>query len=688
MYFQIAKLIIWPKNTQFAPREVKFEPGKLNVITGLSRTGKSAIIPIIDYCLGSGECQIPIDIIRDAASWYGVIVQLAEDQLLICRRVPEGNKASQEFYFQRGRIVSIPPIIEARNEFHDGIKQMLNAVSGVPYQTLEVKEEKNGFKGPLGFRDLMAFVFQTQDTVANQSIFFYKTHTHTHREKLRNWFPYILGAETEQILAARQRLDAVEKELRQKNREFERVKSVATSWLNNLRSHMKIAKEYGLHDMPDIDGVGSETLLDLAKQILTRIPDQPQSETRNVIAATETIKLLDKEEAELSEKIGLVSKRLNDIQRLKGGFNEYGNSVRKRVDRLHISQWIKGIATNSNSCATCGSTEHPNANAEIAKISSVFEECEKELAVVAEVPSTFQREEDKLKSELTELNSQKTELKRKIQLLSTEDEEASKLFYTRREMFLFLGHLKASIETSESVANNSDFAKEIYALQEEQRRLRSIVDLKKLEEQISIATARIAQKILDCLRTLDVEDDYRKVPPQFNVNDLNISVLSKDNNWHFLSEVGSGSNWVSFHIGLMCALQEFFLEQKSSCVPSFVVFDQPSQVYFPREKKRKGNTNKDTNVDNTTQQGEDEVTAPAQDVLIPDEDKEAVKAMFATIAASIIKSKGQWQSIILDHAGDDIYEGIEGVVEVEVWNKEKKLIPLEWVLQDDQTSTT
>ena len=49
MNMKIRKLIIWPKNSAFPPREVKFELNKVNVITGASRTGKSAIIPIIDY---------------------------------------------------------------------------------------------------------------------------------------------------------------------------------------------------------------------------------------------------------------------------------------------------------------------------------------------------------------------------------------------------------------------------------------------------------------------------------------------------------------------------------------------------------------------------------------------------------------------------------------------------------------
>ena len=59
MYFQINKLILWSKNGH-GNRAVEFRPGVVNVISGASKTGKSAVVPIVDYCLGSGRCGIPV----------------------------------------------------------------------------------------------------------------------------------------------------------------------------------------------------------------------------------------------------------------------------------------------------------------------------------------------------------------------------------------------------------------------------------------------------------------------------------------------------------------------------------------------------------------------------------------------------------------------------------------------------
>lgn len=45
MFFQLRKLILWPR-AGGSPRVVEFRPGIVNVISGASKTGKSAVIPI------------------------------------------------------------------------------------------------------------------------------------------------------------------------------------------------------------------------------------------------------------------------------------------------------------------------------------------------------------------------------------------------------------------------------------------------------------------------------------------------------------------------------------------------------------------------------------------------------------------------------------------------------------------
>lgn len=552
MKFQLLKLIIWPKSNEFAPKIITFKLGEVNVITGASRTGKSAIIPIIDYCLASSDCLIPIDTIRDHASWYGVVFQTELEQILISRKVPDGNKVSNEFYLSRGTFISIPPVIKEPNEKLEGIKHILNTIASVPYFSLgNVDNENEGYQARLGFRDLMALVFQNQDIVANQNILFYKTHAHEHRERLRNWFPFILGAENIEILMARQRLQSIEQRLKQLKREYERVKNVSASWMANMLGHMKVAYEYGILEKEVSDEAEPEDLLEAARNICDNIPEYSKTEYTNIETANKEISDLEIEEERISLLIGSSKKRLSDLLRLKSGLVDYGISQSKRADRLHISQWLESIAGESTACPACGSTEHPRATNELSKVISAFKTYEDQSKKVVEVPSSFTREEERIKIELEKLLDEKKTHQKRFDLLLAQDKNAQEEFQRKKSMFLFLGHLKASMETFEKIVDGGELHKEIIGLENEYKHLMKLADREAVQKRVDAAVATISQGILNHLDTLDVDEKYRKLAPKFSIKDLNISVLSTDGNWHFLAEIGSASNWVSFHIGLM-----------------------------------------------------------------------------------------------------------------------------------------
>jgi hypothetical protein len=54
-------------------RDLTFHRNGLNVITGRSSTGKSALSEIIEYCMGRSTFNVPEGAIRDRVSWFAVI---------------------------------------------------------------------------------------------------------------------------------------------------------------------------------------------------------------------------------------------------------------------------------------------------------------------------------------------------------------------------------------------------------------------------------------------------------------------------------------------------------------------------------------------------------------------------------------------------------------------------------------
>lgn len=89
----IAKIEIIGAIDQFSkPHSVKLNKG-LNIITGRSSTGKSALIEIFDYCFGCSEFNIPEGVITKNCIIYFILLDLGETKLLLGRK----NKSSSAF---------------------------------------------------------------------------------------------------------------------------------------------------------------------------------------------------------------------------------------------------------------------------------------------------------------------------------------------------------------------------------------------------------------------------------------------------------------------------------------------------------------------------------------------------------------------------------------------------------------
>jgi Protein of unknown function (DUF3732) len=113
-------------------------------------------------------------------------------------------------------------------------------------------------------------------------------------------------------------------------------------------------------------------------------------------------------------------------------------------------------------------------------------------------------------------------------------------------------------------------------------------------------------------------------------------------------------------VAVALGLQQFFISLRSSPVPTFVVFDQPSQVYFPKRLADRGDRIPDE--------------PPWQD-----QDVEAVRKIMKGMAAAIALTKNRLQIIVLDHASDSVWGSVPLIQSVEDWRDGRALIPLDWI---------
>ena len=650
MKFVIDKVILWPKKSEQRFRTVDFKSDKINIITGASRTGKSAIIPIIDYCLGADKCTIPVDTIRNATAWFGVLISLDGGQLLLCRKEPGQRASTGEMYILRGNELSVPETVAA-NTTVDEVKNVLNELFSMSFLAVD-PQNRDGFSARPSYRDFMAFLFQPQNIVANADVMFYKADTMEHRQRLINIFPYALGAVTPEILAARQELERIRKQRDRLQRELDTIKEVSENWKQEITSWLMQAKEMGLVDEID-KAITFEEQVDLLSKLVERSSTDSLMHSTNIRDLSAELVSLRKEEQSLSSKLFALQTRYTEMLQLKDSLGDYEGSLKIQLQRLEISAWLKELATTTGTCPFCNS-DHIGAKDELDTLCEAIAEIEKSADGIKAMPAAFERELHLVQKDIDELIEKLTAVRKRIAVESGKIASDSDKKYTLSSISRFLGRMEASLQTFNKIGRDGELERQISELVARIEGLSAVVNEAQIRSKINAAIGYINQKIGEIVKTLDSEhpDD----PVQFLDKDLTIKVRSSSGRDDYLWEIGSASNWLAYHVATILAFQTFFQIRGKVAVPNFVVFDQPSQVYFPQQ----------THV-------EDEKTK------IKDEDKEAVRKIFTAMDSYLKQSNYAVQIIITEHADLDIWGGIESVHLVERWRGENKLIPQEWI---------
>ncbi|MFD2144953.1 hypothetical protein [Mucilaginibacter antarcticus] len=114
MEFRIKSIFLIPKDKHKETRIIEFDLHKVNVITGGSEKGKSALIAIVDYCLGSGKCRIPTGKIRIYTEWFGIHLILSNEQeIIIARKEPGDHISSGDMFLREGNDLTVPSTINS-----------------------------------------------------------------------------------------------------------------------------------------------------------------------------------------------------------------------------------------------------------------------------------------------------------------------------------------------------------------------------------------------------------------------------------------------------------------------------------------------------------------------------------------------------------------------------------------------
>lgn len=644
MSMQLAKLVLYSHRGEI--REVAFKLGALNVITGASKTGKSAIIDIIDYCTGRSECNIAEGVIRKHVAWYALLFQLHNDRLFIARKNPSvGEKASSDVYLERGAQIESPPLSHLfKNTTVEALERFLGAAIGISEN--EHRPERPT-RDPLeaNFRHALLFSFQDQNDIDSKQRLFHRQGEDFVSQAIRDTFPYFLGAINEDRLLKQAQLDQAKRSLRQLERQLRDAEAVDSSTYPRAQALIDEAKQVGL-----IDERFHATSYETALQALQKLAVEDRAREDLVVGdGEEVLAGLRAERQSLRSELERVNADIRSTRTFTSETMGYEREAKEQRARLSSIGLIRSTdAHNGTQCPVCEShlkTLVPTVN----QISRSLRELNDQLeAVEAENPrlqhrlATLQKEEQNIEEKLRENQQRISARVRENEILRVQQDG----FVLRART---TGKVIQYVETAINLKSNSSLRSAIETAAARVAALERELDVETVREKINAFLNIIGRYMTEYSSDLSLEHSGSQL--RLDIRNLTVVADTLDGPVP-LYRMGSGENWVGYHVLSHLALHKWF-RQKGRPVPGFVIFDQPSQAHYPPDRDADGSLD-----------------------VLKDEDQTAVLELFRLVSTAAVELAPKLQVIVLDHA--DLKEDWFKAAVVERW-RGRKLIPAEWL---------
>jgi len=208
-------------------RDLRFKADGLNVITGRSSTGKSALSEIIEYCMGRSSFNVPEGVIRDKVAWFAVIYQFESEQVLVAKPTPPGGGAScSTAMIRRGTQLQAPEFKDlVVNTDDDSIVELLSRLLGIPENRTDVALEHSRDSFDANVKHTFYYLFQKQGLVANKDQLFYRQNEQFQPQAIRDTLPILLGVSSHDRYELESKLRTAQRDLRINTKQLEQARN-------------------------------------------------------------------------------------------------------------------------------------------------------------------------------------------------------------------------------------------------------------------------------------------------------------------------------------------------------------------------------------------------------------------------------------------------------------------------------
>jgi hypothetical protein len=627
-------------------RDVVFRDG-LNVITGRSSTGKSALSDIIEYCMGRSTFNVPEGVIRDKVKWYAVIYRFDGEQVLVAKPAPAAGALSGSVAMvRRGAVVEAPKLSElAVNDNDEGVVALLTQLLGIPENTTDVPMESSRIGYDANIKHTLYYLFQKQTFITNKDQLFYRQNEEHQSRAIKDTLPILLGVSGSDKFALESQLRVTQRELRLNAKLVQQAKKAIDSSEERAIGLLSEARAVGI--LPSA-GTGKVDVIDLVRQTLNWKPTPVSEDDGQRVSAIED------ELVNLRERRREIQRRIDGAQQFARRADGFRTEATEQQDRLAS---IKALPINK----VTGEWQWPFAEANLGMTTPIAKALLSELESLDRELTAVTGERPALEAYLVEQRKEVASIGEEIR--SKELELASAI--SASEVITQMGNRNNA--ASRVVGRISLFLEdllpnvELARLMDAERRLK--VRVAEIEHKLGTddSEARLASTLSNIAMHMsayinDLGGEFSQFPARLDLHNLTV-VIDRPGRPVYMNKTGGGENHLAYHLAALLALHRF-ASTYGRPIPRFMLIDQPTQVYFPSEVayKEAGGS-----IERTEK----------------DADLEAVRRLFTVLSSFTTKDAPGFQLIVTEHANlrDDWFQA--ALVE-DPWTKSTALVPDDW----------
>ena len=619
----------------------------LNIITGKSSTGKSAIIEIFDYCFGNEENTIPKGVITNCADIYYLVITINNETLLIARKKSLNKGLIQKITYYDESVINYDTFLDNHYISLEFYKKELGSyffdISDVD-ESVELRQSRGKRAPSPSIRSFVSLILQHQNLIANKHALFYRFDENKKREQVIEHTKIFLGFVDQNYYLLNQELEQKNKELKQLEREIENNKAVSNE--QNKKIEPLLNELYAIGGFKEVPVTSNDIFRApiIAKEKLDDYikPDRISYESDKNSKLNED---LENRRSELVYELRVTQRKIK-------AFEKYLKKENETSEKITKTENVGSVIITKTVCPFCHS-ETDKLYSEAEKLRNAIIHLSKDITgkqSSAILESSLLEEKitrERLESEIKNITKQLYEIE-----LQNEQLRKRKTLY--ENVLMVKARLFAAIDSLNSI-NDTELDEKIISLKTEIDGIKLKLSNYDFKSSLESATRKVNSYMKEIGKELDFETTYKPINLKFSFETFELYHETPQGERIYLRSMGSGANWLYSHITLFLALHKYFVELGQKCaIPSLLFFDQPTQVYFPNYTRDVSNTFEEQQ----EKEKEDRKFSNISNAI--EDDIKSVEKLFTVLSnycSELIKKYGFCPQIIVTDHADNIKLG-------------------------------